>query len=136
MTPTLHPQEAARASATSLAQTAAPTRTAAAVQSATASYERSATAYQATLDVELTALAKTEIAMLWTKTPTLTPTATLVFDPLRATISQTIQFGALVRNIAFSPDGKLMLTASHNNTAQLWDVAKGEQLHRFEGFSN
>jgi len=35
--------------------------------------------------------------------------------------------------IAFSPDGKILASASRDGTARLWDVATGEEIRRFEG---
>jgi WD40 repeat protein len=37
-----------------------------------------------------------------------------------------------VERVAFSPDGELLLTASHDGTARLWRVAVGEEVHRLE----
>ena len=35
--------------------------------------------------------------------------------------------------IAFSPDGKLVLTTSADNTTRLWDLQAGQELRRFTG---
>ena len=37
-----------------------------------------------------------------------------------------------IRSVAFSPDGKLALTGSDDNTAKLWDIASGECMHSFQ----
>ena len=33
---------------------------------------------------------------------------------------------------AFSPDGKMVLSSSYDNTMRLWDVESAKELHRFE----
>ena len=33
-----------------------------------------------------------------------------------------------VRSVAFSPDGKRILTGSTDNTSRLWDIATGKEL--------
>ena len=38
-----------------------------------------------------------------------------------------------VNSAAFSPDGKLVVTASDDNTAKVWDVATGEEVHTLAG---
>jgi WD40 repeat protein len=57
-----------------------------------------------------------------------------------------LQTGSLVRQfkghtdfiygVAFSPDGKWLLTASQDKTAKLWDVQTGEELRSFLGHTN
>lgn len=37
-----------------------------------------------------------------------------------------------VKQAAFSPDGKFVVTASDDNTARLWEAAGGNQLHVFD----
>jgi WD40 repeat protein len=37
---------------------------------------------------------------------------------------------------AFSPDGKMIVTASRDKTARLWDVASGQQLRSLEGHTD
>ncbi|MEJ5340212.1 MAG: protein kinase [Thermogutta sp.] len=38
-----------------------------------------------------------------------------------------------VTSVAFSPNGRQVLTGSRDNTARLWDAATGKELRRFEG---
>ena len=38
-----------------------------------------------------------------------------------------------VNSVAFSPDGKLVLTSSADNTARLWEVHSGKLLHTLRG---
>jgi WD40 repeat protein len=41
-----------------------------------------------------------------------------------------------VRSAAFSPDGAMVLTASDDHTARLWDAATGQQLAALEGHTD
>ena len=41
-----------------------------------------------------------------------------------------------VRAIAFSPDGKQLVSASGDRTIRLWDAATGEQVKQLEGHSD
>jgi WD40 repeat protein/beta-lactamase regulating signal transducer with metallopeptidase domain len=40
------------------------------------------------------------------------------------------------QGVAFSPDGKWLLTANTDNNARLWDVGTGRELHVFRGHRN
>ena len=41
-----------------------------------------------------------------------------------------------VRAVAFSPDGRFVLTGSEDRTARLWETGTGKELRRFEGHSD
>src|SRR5262249_34272111 len=42
---------------------------------------------------------------------------------------------AMVRSLAFSRDGKLILSTASDQTVRLWDQLTGKELHRFHGGS-
>ena len=39
----------------------------------------------------------------------------------------------MVRDVAFSPDGKILATTSDDSNVMLWDVATGAELKTLEG---
>jgi WD40 repeat protein len=41
-----------------------------------------------------------------------------------------------VSSVAFSPDGRFVVTGSQDSTAKLWDVATGKELRTFGGHSH
>src|SRR5262249_42065299 len=43
---------------------------------------------------------------------------------------------ALVKSVAFSPDGRSALSVSWDKTLKLWDLATGQLLRTFEGHSD
>ena len=44
--------------------------------------------------------------------------------------------GAVVRSVAFSPDGNTLVSGGANGTIKLWDVATGRELSTFVGHTN
>src|SRR6266446_7468100 len=66
--------------------------------------------------------------------------ALFAFLPLAAGEKSTLDVvhtlkghGAEVYSVAFSPDGKLLVTGSFDNTLKLWDVASGKELKTYAG---
>src|SRR5262245_61123296 len=44
-------------------------------------------------------------------------------------------FSKLVFSVAFSPDGRFILTGINDDTAKLWDAATGQEIRIFKGHS-
>jgi WD40 repeat protein len=38
-----------------------------------------------------------------------------------------------VKSVAFSPDGRFVLSGSEDQALRLWEVATGQEVHRFTG---
>src|ERR1039458_6622125 len=53
-------------------------------------------------------------------------------------VQLTVQLGHAndVTSVAFSPDGRLVLTGSKDMTARLWEAASGNEIRRFEGHTD
>ncbi len=43
---------------------------------------------------------------------------------------------AEIYSVVYSPNGKTVITGSNDNTARLWDVATGQQLHLLQGHTD
>ncbi|HEU5443222.1 MAG TPA: serine/threonine-protein kinase, partial [Steroidobacteraceae bacterium] len=68
--------------------------------------------------------------------PTYTASALIVFEKALAQDAQDfalIGHTDRVRSVAYSPDGRRLVTASHDGTARVWDAATGRQILVLEG---
>ncbi len=70
-----------------------------------------------------------------TQIPSTTPTiASIPATPTPAALVQTFRgHTAWIESVAFSPDGKYVLTGSMDHTARLWDVITGQTVQIFKG---
>jgi len=41
-----------------------------------------------------------------------------------------------INSVAFSPDGKLLASGSHDKTVKIWDMSSGQQIHTLTGHSD
>ena len=48
-------------------------------------------------------------------------------------VRQLVGHTDVIFTARFSPDGKMIVTASQDKTARLWDVSTGQELRRFIG---
>jgi WD40 repeat protein len=59
-----------------------------------------------------------------------------LWDAATGTALQTLEgHSASVYSVAFSPDGKQVVSGSYDNTVRLWDAATGTALQTLEGHS-
>lgn len=55
--------------------------------------------------------------------------------PPRASLMLQLGHAFIINSVAYSPDGRYVLTGSADKTAQLWDASTGLELRSFEGHS-
>jgi WD40 repeat protein len=61
------------------------------------------------------------------------PKARTAFEGKEYTIVPRAGHSSEIHSVAFSPDGRLALTGSEDNTAKMWDVPAGRELRTLEG---
>jgi WD40 repeat protein len=60
-----------------------------------------------------------------------------LWDAATGRALQTLEgHSSVVYSVAFSPDGKQVVSSSYDNTVRLWDAATGRALQTLEGHSS
>ena len=161
--PTLPPELAAQATvfaqATSAAQTAAPTLTQAAQQTADAARIATGTAYQATLEANLTAVVQTLVATVGAGIASNTPSMATSTESsflivyilaISALVSIVVYMIILavfpnkrkqrltghagtVWSVVWSPDGRYLASGAGDNRVHVWNAETGRLLRKFTG---
>ena len=57
----------------------------------------------------------------------------LTSPPALSQAVRVLEGGGWVSSVAFSPDGRLLVSGSNDGTIRLWDVTAGKELRRLEG---
>src|SRR6266511_1533375 len=56
-------------------------------------------------------------------------------DKLKVDVVPQVGHSLTVTSVAFSPDGRNVVSGNYDNTAKLWDLATGKLVRTFEGHS-
>ncbi len=59
--------------------------------------------------------------------------ALLTAPPALSQAVRVLEGGGWVSSVAFSPDGRLFVSGSNDETIRLWDVSSGKEVRRLEG---